>query len=118
MRPTLVTVLTALLFATLGCRTTRIDAPERAEEVSRRALPSDTGNYVGYQVGGGCSRPRQAEPGGPDEGTWGWDYSGWLIHRRVMSGWWHGRRDQGGSGAYQTDGPRLYQEAGRGGEHE
>ncbi len=109
MRPTLVTVLTTLFLATLGCRTTRFDPPERAQEINRHALPSDTGHNVGYQVGGGCSRPHKAEPGWPDEGTWGWDYSGWLFHRRVMSGWWHGRRHQGGSGAYETDGPHLNQ---------
>jgi hypothetical protein len=31
-----------------------------------------------------------------------------LIPRRVTLEWWHGRRYQGGTGAYQSDGPKLY----------
>lgn len=42
-----------------------------------------------------------------NEGTWGWDYRGWIIPRRVNLLWWHGRRAQGGPGAYKTDGPFL-----------
>jgi hypothetical protein len=60
---------------------------------------------VGYAVGGGCPYPRHAEPPTAAEGTWGWDYQGWLP-RWVTLGWWHGRY-QGGTGAYQTDGPKL-----------
>jgi hypothetical protein len=71
------------------------------------AIPSDNGRYVGYAVGGGCPYPRHAEPPTAVEGTWGWDYQGWLLPRRVILGWWHGRRTQGGTGAYQTDGPKL-----------
>ena len=72
------------------------------------AVPSDTGHYLGYYVGGGAGRPHKAEPRNPDEGTWGWDYRGWLVPRRVMLGWWHGQRDQGGTeGRLQSDGPRL-----------
>ncbi len=73
-------------------------------------LPSERPGNVGYQVGGGTALPHFGEPRRAEEGTWGWDYQGWLFPRRVISGWWHGRRDQGGTGAYQTDGPRLYQE--------
>lgn len=93
-----------------GCGTTRLDAPDRATQVSPHALPSDTGHYVGYQVGGGALHRRKADAPTRDEGTWGWDYEGWLLRRRVMLGWWHGRREQGGSGAYRTDGPTLYHE--------
>ena len=71
-------------------------------------VPSDTGHYLGYYVGGGAGNPRKAEPRRSDEGTWGWDYQGWLLPRRVNLGWWHGRRDQDGTGAYKTDGPPPY----------
>jgi hypothetical protein len=64
------------------------------------AVPSDTGSYVGYYVGGGA--PCRGEPRTPDEGTWGWDYQGWFLPRRVMLDWWHGRRYQGGIGHYRT----------------
>ena len=77
-------------------------------QVAWWAIPSDTGHYLGYYVGGGCGRPLKAEPRRSDEGTWGWDYQGWLIPRRVTLEWWHGRRYQGGTGAYQSDGPKLY----------
>jgi hypothetical protein len=73
-------------------------------------LPSDTGHYRGYHVGGGSTHPHLSEPRRDDEGTWGWDYRGWLLPRRVMPGWWHGRRMQGGTGAYRTDGPSLHRE--------
>jgi len=71
----------------------------------RWAIPSDTGSYVGYPVGGGAWLRKHAEPPYPQEGTWGWDYRGKLLLRRVMLGWSHGRLYQGGSGAYRTDGP-------------
>ncbi len=74
-------------------------------KIRRWALPSDTGSYVGYYVGGGCARLRKADPPTSHDGTWGWDYSGWKFMRRVRLGWWHGRRYQGGYGAYLTDGP-------------
>jgi hypothetical protein len=76
------------------------------EEVSRWAKPSDTGRYTGYQVGGGA-RLRRGEPPLAHEGTWGWDYTGGLFQRRVIHNWWHGRRYQGGPGAYRTDGPKV-----------
>ena len=75
--------------------------------ISRWAIPSDTGHSIGYYVGGGCGRPFRAEARLPDEGTWGWDYQGWIIPRRVILGWWHGRSYQDGTGAYKTDGPKL-----------
>jgi hypothetical protein len=71
------------------------------------AIPSDTGAYVLYRVGGGCPRPLAADPPSPIDGTWGWDYAGRWFHRNVILGWWHGRRQQGGTGAYATDGPGL-----------
>ena len=79
-----------------------------APRVAWWAIKSDTGHYVGYYVGGGCGMPHFAEPRRVDEGTWTWDYRGWLVPRRVMLDWWHGRRYQGGTGAYQSDGPKLF----------
>ena len=79
------------------------------QEVSRFARPSDTGRYIGYTVGGGAGR-RKGDAPLQLEGTWGWDYSGGLFQRRVIPGWWHGRRYQGGSGAYGTDGPKVLPE--------
>jgi hypothetical protein len=81
-----------------------------APPTGRWSIPSDTGRYIGGYIGGGAVNLRRAEARTPDEGTWGWDYQGWLVPRRVILGWWHGRRYQGGSGAYKTDGPRLYRE--------
>ena len=79
------------------------------QEVSRFARPSDTGRYIGYTVGGGA-RLRKGDQPLAHEGVWGWDYSGGLFQRRVILGWWHGRRYQGGSGAYRTDGPKVLPE--------
>lgn len=75
--------------------------------ISPLAMPSNTRGYLGHLVGGGCARMHKAEGPTPDEGTWGWDYSGLFLRRRVDLGWWHGRRSQGGTGAYRTDGPRV-----------
>jgi hypothetical protein len=64
------------------------------------AVPSDTGAYVGYYVGGGA--PCRGESRHANEGTWGWDYHGWLMPRLIDLGWWHGRRYQAGGGNYRT----------------
>ena len=77
-----------------------------AQDVAPWAHPSDTGRYFGYFVGGGCPFYHKADPPRCEEGTWGWDFLGGCFRRRVVLGWWHGRRDQGGTGAYQTDGPQ------------
>ncbi len=74
--------------------------------VSRHARPSNSCADDGYIVGGGAAF--HGEPGYADEGTWGWDYFGFTIPRRIALGWWHGDRYQGGIGAYKTDGPRLH----------
>jgi hypothetical protein len=69
------------------------------------AQPSNTMRYDGYYVGGGapfCGEPRYFW-----EGTWGWDYIGCFPPRRVRLNWWHGRRYQGGTGSYKTDGPQC-----------
>ncbi len=75
---------------------------------ARWAVPSDTGRYAGYYVGGGS--PFHGDPRGPGEGVWGWDYSGACVWPRIALWWNHGRLYQGGTGAYRTDGPRLIQE--------
>ena len=73
------------------------------------ARPSDTGRYIGYYVGGGCPFYRVGEDRHAWEGTWGWDYQGFCWPSRVVLDWYHGRRYQGGQGAYRTDGPRPIQ---------
>lgn len=75
--------------------------------IHKWAIPSYNHYHIGYWVGGGALSRKKGHAPAFDEGTWGWDYRGWLIHRRVDLLWWHGRRYQGGSGAYRTDGPHL-----------
>jgi hypothetical protein len=69
--------------------------------------PSATSGGIGYYVGGGVPLGnRQLRR--RDEGTWGWDETGWHRHRRrTILGWSRGRKYQGGTGAYATDGPHL-----------
>ncbi|MGH6908091.1 MAG: hypothetical protein ACREDX_09575, partial [Aestuariivirga sp.] len=75
--------------------------------IARWAIPSDNGTHTANRIGGGCPCPKKAEGTYTDEGTWGWDYQGNWFKRRTLLGWWHGRRYQGGAGAYKTDGPQL-----------
>ena len=70
------------------------------------ARPSNNHRYDGYHVGGGAAYRGGARR--PHEGTWGWDYSGGWFQRRVKLDWWHGRRTQGGTGAYKSDGPHRH----------
>jgi hypothetical protein len=104
--------LATLTIATMSA-IARADPPDEQRragyplETSRFAQPSDTGRYTGGTIGGGVLRLRKSDRPLPNEGTWGWDYTGGLFQRRVFLGWWHGRRYQGGSGAYQTDGPHI-----------
>lgn len=77
--------------------------------VKRLAQPSSTPRNIGYYVGGGALSRRKGDGPTVEEGTWGWDYQGAVVRRRVDLLWWHGRRYQGGSGAYRTDGPHLPQ---------
>jgi hypothetical protein len=65
------------------------------------ARPSESCYENGYYVGGGA--PCRGEPRRLDEGTWGWDYMGWIFPRSVRLDWYHGRRCQGGTGSYRTD---------------
>ncbi len=117
------TLLSALLAASLiGCRSANNveHDPEQAEQragnptsVAPWARPSDTGRYDAYRVGGGA--PCRGEGPGPDEGTWGWDYRGLCLPSLTALGWYHGRREQGGTGAYATDGPKVLEKL-KGGE--
>ena len=76
--------------------------------ISRLAKPTESPHEFGYYVGGGArERSRRGECRMPHEGVWGTDYSGVLIPKHVDLGWWHGRRAQGGTGSYATDGPRI-----------
>src|SRR5579862_6981752 len=84
-----------------------------APAVGRWSQPSDNGRYIGGYIGGGSPNFRRAEGRTPDEGTWGWDYHCWFPRRTIL-GWWHGRRYQGGSGSYRTDGPHYYREEEKG----
>lgn len=69
---------------------------------SRFARPPRDDRYAGYYVGG--SRPFFGE--GRDsttEGTWGWDYSGFLIPKRIALQWNHGARKPAPRGTYATE---------------
>ena len=87
---------------------TRVSPHERAgypQRVAKWAIPSVTPRYSAGYVGGGAvvlGHPRML-----DEGTWGLDYTGSVVKRRVWLKWWHGRKHQGGGGSYKTDGPHL-----------
>jgi hypothetical protein len=65
--------------------------------------PGGIGSYVGGGVPLGHGQPRRC-----DEGTWGWDETGChLLRHRNILGWSHGRKYQGGTGSYATDGPHV-----------
>jgi hypothetical protein len=81
------------------------------------AVPNNTCDYDGYYVGGGKSTYRCAGRGA-HQGTWGWDYTGRLVPRVVALGWWHPPRYQGGTGAYEPDGPHYIEEIEKHFEHE
>ncbi len=68
------------------------------------AKPSYSPHESGYYVGGGTAIGGNCRY--CNEGTWGWDYLGkWPKCVRLK--WSHGRRYQGGPGAYRVDGPDL-----------
>jgi hypothetical protein len=79
------------------------------ETISPLAVFSNNCNYGGYYVGGGL--PVDGESRCIfHEGTWGWDYFGILWPKRIALKWGHGSHEQGGTGAYRTEGPRLRHE--------
>ena len=74
-------------------------------DISRLAMPSNTGHYSGGYVGGGTAVGGQGRC--PNEGTWGWDYTPFRpMSSHIFLNWSHGRRSQGGTGSYRTDGPK------------
>lgn len=76
--------------------------------ISPLAKPTESPHEIGYYVGGGArQKSRHAEQRRPPEGVWGTDYAGLVIPKHVELGWWHGRRAQGGTGSYRSDGPRV-----------
>jgi len=83
---------------------TRVQARVRAghpQQIAPWAWLSVRRHHRGYYLGGGAAfagDPRDVRR----EGTWGWDYA--PAWSRVRLRWWHGRRDQGGGGAYRSDG--------------
>ena len=93
---------TAVQPASDACDFQRAGNPEC---VARYARPSNGPNFTGYYVGGGSAFRGEARS--PNEGTWGWDYSGPFCLRHIDLGWWHGARYQGGTGQYQPDRQRL-----------
>jgi hypothetical protein len=77
----------------------------QADVVKRQAMPSDTPHYSMGIVGGGAAAHGDAP--WPAEGTWGWDYHGAILPKRVWLGWLHGRNGRSATRWYQTDGPKL-----------
>ena len=87
------TLPAACLFALVIAGPVRAQPPASPEgqqragnplEVAPWARPTATPRHVVYLVGGGSGNYRKGEPPLPDEGTWGWDYRGGLIQRRVI----------------------------------
>ena len=75
--------------------------------LSTIAKPGDTHHHHGYYVGGGSASHAKSRARCLDEGTWGWDYIGHWLPRRVGLDWWAKPKYQGGSGSYEPDGPKL-----------
>ena len=73
---------------------------------SRWAHPSFSEAFCGHYVGGGggglC---HQAGPRRHNDGTWGWDYVGYYVPRKLFLGWNYGRRFQGGDRYYTAKDP-------------
>ena len=76
------------------------------DQISHYAYPSETPNYFGYYVGGGCVRG--GGPPGPTDGTWGWDYGGLCCHcKKLVLGWCDKCKGGAFGGPYRIDGPRT-----------
>ena len=71
--------------------------------LSEHLAPTNEGDSYGYYVGGGGGHGAGSRC--REEGTYGWDYTGIHFPRRVALGWNHGRKSQGGAGAYKTNPP-------------
>lgn len=75
------------------------------ETLGRFAKPSLNQHFSFGYVGGGATF--RGEPRVADEGTWGVDYSGILLKKRIWLQWLHGHREPRGEGSYEPDGPHL-----------
>ena len=76
---------------------------------------TDPQHSIGYVGGstpfkGPASGSLQGECRRAQEGTFGADYSGLYFKRNTWLLWTHGRREQGGLGRYETEGPRILPE--------
>ncbi len=90
-------------YAENGCNRSGVEGLGRFAQCSVSSKHS-----VGYVGGGGsllAGSRRYVQ-----EGTFGLDYSGHWFHRKVWLLWNHGSKEQGGAGAYATDGPRILPE--------
>ena len=76
-----------------------------ASSIAPWAQPGITRHYSGGFLGGGAARRGAGRT--QVQGTWCWDFHGLLPRKNIWLGWWNGRRDQGGRGAYKTEGPRI-----------
>jgi hypothetical protein len=90
--------------ATLDAQNPSPSSLRRSELVAPWARGTFSRHYEGGLIGGGSARGGVAA--GPQEGTWGWDFRG-KFNKRIWLGWSTGKRSQGGTGAYETDGPRI-----------
>lgn len=82
--------------------------PGRPDEIHRHAISLENEDNIGHKIGGGATallaqNVRNSEAPTDEEGTWGWDYAGRWFPSRVVLNWWHGRKYQGGEGAYKVD---------------
>ena len=76
-----------------------------ASSIAPWAQRTGSRHYSGGFLGGGAAR--RGEDRSAIQGTWGWDFHGLLGRKNIWLGRWNGRREQGGRGAYKTEGPRL-----------
>ncbi len=76
-----------------------------ASSIAPWARLSGSRHYSGGFLGGGAAW--RGETRSEIQGTWGWDFHGLIGSKKIWLGWRNGRRDQGGQGAYKTDGPRI-----------
>ncbi|HVX12572.1 MAG TPA: hypothetical protein VHC22_15430 [Pirellulales bacterium] len=99
----------------MGAARPKTPQPPAAPVVRTNGVPYPVGRFAkptygpdyGYGWVGGGAPSRRGEPRRANEGVWGRDYSGVVYHRRVWPNWWHGQREQGGTGAYRPDGLKL-----------
>jgi hypothetical protein len=89
-----------------ACKPGEFQRAGNPQEIRPHAICSNNHHYDGWWVGGGTLFGGSAPC--MHEGTWGWDYIGTLQRKQVWLKWSHGVREQGGRGAYKTDGPKVH----------